>query len=113
MTTLKLVHTFTTGLTGGLAHRPTYTEAPVVYQTNPPVVYQTNPPVYETAAPVRYTTRRTTARPVYTQATTQATTQQVIDRVENFECGIPDYDTQTTTGLIVGGQDANRGQFPW
>jgi hypothetical protein len=31
----------------------------------------------------------------------------------DFECGMTDYKAPTTTGLILGGQVANRGQFPW
>lgn len=31
----------------------------------------------------------------------------------DFDCGISDYKSPTSTGLIIGGQRANRGQFPW
>lgn len=31
----------------------------------------------------------------------------------DYECGNPDYREPTTTGLIVGGRVAIRGQFPW
>lgn len=31
----------------------------------------------------------------------------------NDECGVPDYKTPIAGGLIVGGQTAVRGQYPW
>lgn len=31
----------------------------------------------------------------------------------NFECGIVENEITTSTPLIIGGRDVNRGQFPW
>lgn len=54
-----------------------------------------------------------TRRPVI--HTTLSTTNDDIFGVTNneFECGTTDYKAPTTTGLIIGGNQANRGQFPW
>ena len=58
-------------------------------------------------------TQTTRPRPSYT--TTPAPQPDFTeDRFEyDFECGVPDYRPPISTGLVVNGKNAHRGQFPW
>lgn len=58
------------------------------------------------------TTRRPPVRPPVVTNQPWIETNGGFDS-SDLECGIPDYRAPATTGLIVGGEDAARGQFPW
>jgi hypothetical protein len=118
VTTINLEHTLTTGLAPGSG----WQNQNYNYQTTRAPVYVQQPteaPIY-----VQQTTRahvyvqRTTTRKQWTQTATtqpaiQTTTETSLpDRIQgnDFECGIPKV---TTTGLVINGEFASRGQFPW
>ena len=120
MTTITLDHTLYTGFVNNqnpvpYNPQPT-TQSPSWFQpekTTQPLVWlnprPTRPPVYQTVPPVQ------TQRPVQTQPPVQVTANLNPDRFadSDFECGKPDFVQPTSTGLIVGGRYAQRGQFPW
>jgi hypothetical protein len=99
VTTIKLHNTFETNLNSRVL--PPDTQLPVTYQTQPPVIYQTQPPQYQTPPP---------PRPIY-----QTTTQRITFPVQSnyFQCGVRYYQKPSTTGLVINGLLAKRGQFPW
>lgn len=97
-TIINLEYVFTTGLSGeSQPHRP-YVETPVrttqrpVVQTRPPTQQFTRPPAQQFTQPP------------------QATQNFKVD--DNVECGIS-AGAPFATGLVLGGQSSNRGQFPW
>jgi hypothetical protein len=81
------------------------------FQTAPP---QQNYQQHETASPSTQEPFWTQPRPTRPQIVqTAPPAQQNYERIENFECGITEYQAPSTTGLVIGGHNAVRGQFPW
>lgn len=98
-----LDHTFITGasaLAGG-----TFNPGPAQQPAQRPVVQQ---PV-QRPIPTRRPDAFTQPAPVPQSPTSQPAPVSY----EGFECGNPDYMTPTSTALVIGGQVARRGQFPW
>jgi hypothetical protein len=60
------------------------------------------------------TTRQTTTTEdpqlIFTESTPQVQNQLMNT---NSQCGIPEFRAPITTGLVLGGFQAIRGQFPW
>lgn len=57
-------------------------------------------------------TTRVTQR--YTQPPVQPTQAPAQNfNFDTYQCGVPDYNAPSATGLVFGGRFANRGQFPW
>lgn len=112
MTTITLDYTYFTGLTNaGQPQRPytparaTNTPVYVSSQSQAPVYVATRPPVHTTRPPVPYT---------YPPVQQNYEVPLAPNRFGGgFECGVPDYQAPTTAGLVLGGQIANRGEFPW
>ena len=101
VTTITLDHTFYTGLSNPPPQRPVYTTSP---PTPSWMLYQ------NTRRPVPV------LRPEEAPATRKppAPSIQTLHANSDFdECGVPDYRAPSTTGLVIGGMNANRGQFPW
>jgi hypothetical protein len=59
-----------------------------------------------------YHTTSTTEAPqlIFTEPTPLVQNQLVNT---NSQCGVPEFKAPTTTGLVLGGFQAIRGQFPW
>lgn len=96
VTTITLDHTLFTGLT----HPPKKAQTVSTTPTEVPVEI----PNWTPSRPVIQPQSSSVAPPFVNNK----------DRfVDDLECGIPDYKAPTTTGLIIGGQSAHRGQFPW
>lgn len=70
-------------------NRPIQVQQP----TYPPTNYHTYAPTYPTTTAYQPTTLR--------------------NRFGSFECGMPDYKAPIAQGLVYGGTEAHRGQFPW
>lgn len=111
VTTITLDHTLFTGL----AHPPQrpYTFSILNPEPTQPQTLPTQPPTFSSQLPSIPPQPPTTQRPII------QTTAQPIDPnndrfgTGDFECGVRDYKPPTVTGLIVGGKNAHRGQFPW
>lgn len=91
VTTITLDHTFTTGIPNALRPNPSPVR-PQMIQT-----FQT-------------TTRPPTTLPP--QLEPSPNIQNQLYNV-NFQCGVPEFRAPSTTGLVLGGYQAIRGQFPW
>lgn len=105
MTTITLDHTLFTGISNPPPPRPNFVTSKRPVQSTPPTPswitntpQLTQRPVFQTRPPVR---------PI--------TDSDHDDRIDepDFECGVPNYRPPTSTGLVVGGKFADRGQFPW
>lgn len=99
-TTINLEYTFVTGLSGG-----SQPQVPVLDYTQRP----------ETPQTIYWTQPQTTPRrPVVIQTGPPTQPPQVDIRIDNkLECGISAEPRRIATGLVLHGNTANRGQFPW
>lgn len=110
VTTITLDHTLYTGLSNP-PQRPAPAPAPPAWipprttrqpdyaTTRMPFRPQTQPPIYRP--------------PIQVVPTVKPNSNEDVHNEFDFECGGSDYRAPTATGLIHGGQNANRGQFPW
>lgn len=98
MTTITLDHTLYTGL------------------TNPPLrphsVSSSRPETSQSVWLPPQTTRKPVPHTTLTIPSSESDDRFGVD-FSDFECGTTDYKAPTTTGLVVGGQTAQRTQFPW
>lgn len=106
VTTITLDHTLFTGLSNS-PQRPAAATAPPAWTPRPP------PPPPTTRLPFRPQTEPPIYQPPIHVPTARPNSNEDVHNEFNFECGASDYRAPTATGLLVGGQNANRGQFPW
>lgn len=110
VTAITLDHTFTTAIPNALKpNQPV--QVPQLVQSQP-TKSPAKPPSITT------TNRMLPASQGPTQPANQKPTNispSVVDSLENvnFQCGSPEFRQPTTTGLVIGGYQAVRGQFPW
>lgn len=102
VTTITLDHTLYTGLTRP-PQRPIATRRP---ETPEPISWlpPTRQPEYKPQPPVQ-------PEPQVVQPS-QIKPNGNFEEFD-FECGVSDYKVPTATGLVFGGQNAVRGQYPW
>lgn len=105
MTTITLDHTFFTGISN-----PPLPQRPFVTPSKRPDITPTSQNYWMTPP-------RPTVQPVYPnfstlRPVTESNNNEKINEFD-FQCGVPDYRPPTSTGLVVGGNFAHRGQFPW
>lgn len=92
-------------------------QGPFVSSRPSNIAQQTEAPVYVATPTPAFVAPQTTRRPVQETSTSNQKpddTSSDPNRFDkDFDCGVPDYQAPTTTGLVLGGKVANRGQFPW
>lgn len=73
------------------------------------------PPTVTNSWPSFTTTRTPQTWPSDTTTRASQTSPTKIQSRDNndLECGVADYKAPVTTGLMIGGQEAIEGQFPW
>lgn len=99
-TTINLEYTFSTGLSGLSSSQQRIPPAQVQYRSEVTNAY--------------VQPQQATRPPAYRQQTSPPQAQFFNNWVPTgFECGVPDFKIYFSTGLIVKGQTAVRGQFPW
>lgn len=111
-TTINLDHTFVTGLSGGsqIPQVPQIAQIPQI----PAIDYAQLPET--TQAPYWTQPQTTPRRPVIVQTRPPTQPPQAVlsFRIDNkLECGISAEPRRIATGLVLNGNTANRGQFPW
>lgn len=109
--TIGYFHTFTTNLPDyEIPERPSiyYTRAPVTSTSTTRRTTQTT-----TFRTVAYTTPRTTSTTTRQTTTTEEETPYQNKDMLDSVCGVADYNKPTSGGLIRGGSNVMRGQFPW
>lgn len=120
VSTITLSHSFTTGLTGSNSYSVQRPIVQPVYQVRTTTV---RAQTYGTRQTQKRTERPTTKAPIptstyrtrLTQKSTERTTTIAPNRISDsdFECGVPNYKKPEATGLVLYGNEAIRGQFPW
>lgn len=88
VTTITLDHTFTTGISNALRPNPSPPKAQIIQSPT-----------------------ETPKNLVFTEPTPAEVQDQLM--ITNFQCGSPDVKTPSSTGLVLDGRQAIRGQFPW
>jgi hypothetical protein len=107
-TNINLEYTFSTPGSNSnqqqVIYRPETTASPqrISPPTTPKVIY------------IQQTTTQTPQRPqVFIQETTTQSQRPQPTQTQSFDCGVPNFKTPFSSGLIVNGKNAIRGQFPW
>lgn len=111
VTTITLDHTFTTGIPNAL--QPS-APAPVPQIIQRPAATTRAPaPIITSRFPSPLPAQTTQSAPQI--ASSNQITAEVVDSLNNvnFQCGKPDFREPSVTGLVIGGYQAVRGQFPW
>lgn len=120
-TTITLDHTFVTGLSGSSPNQQKFFQPQNIYQpqtTTAPKVIYVQPPQTTPAPQIIYVQPpQPTRPPIYVQQTSLPQYQNFNSGerfvTAEFECGVTSLKPPVSTGLIINGQTANRGQFPW
>jgi hypothetical protein len=110
-TNINLEHTFSITTTSSNQNQQQKPPSQVIYRPETTTTQWIPPPTTPKVIFVQQTTRLPL---VYIQETTTQPSQrpQPIQTL-GFDCGVPNFKTPFSTGLVVNGKNAVRGQFPW
>lgn len=108
MTTITLDHTFTTGVANALKPQQPV-QVPQVPQSQSQMTKRT------TTLANRFSSSQQPASLTTEVIPSNQNSPDITDSLNNvnFECGKPDFREPSVTGLVIGGYQAVRGQFPW
>jgi hypothetical protein len=112
-TNINLEHTFSITTTSSNQNQQQKPPAQVIYRPETTTTQWIPPPTTPTTPNVVYV-QQTTRLPVFIQETTTQPLQRPQPaQTQDFKCGVPNIKSHVSTGLIVKGKTAIRGQFPW